>query len=252
MHNKLKSFAAKISNLTDRSKSEQIDLFAYFLVTEMGATEFMPADVAQCFDLMNMPTHTNISSYLSKQANNKKSKKYIRKKTGYVLTKSAQESFDKAFEKPAVLHATDALYPREILEDTRKTLEFISEQARACYDYGLYDPCAVMLRKLIEVLIIEAFERYGIDDKIKDGHGNFLYLSELVDKLLEEKKWNIGRNAKQGFAHIKRAGDMSAHNRRYTAKKSDIDGIKGDIRVCIEELVDMIDYPAWNKELASK
>jgi hypothetical protein len=45
---------------------------------------------------------------------------------------------------------------------------------------------------------------------------------------------------------IKKIGDLSAHNRRYTAKKQDIEKIKDDIRIVIEELTHLIDYHSWN------
>ena len=133
------------------------------------------------------------------------------------------------------------------MKGTRGYIIEMGNQAISCFDVGLFDACAVMLRKLIETLIIETFERHNIDDKIKNKDGNFLYLSDLISLLLKESKWNIGRNAKEGFAQIKNNGDLSAHNRRYCAKKQDILEIKKPTRVCIEELVKIIDYDTWNK-----
>ena len=38
-------------------------------------------------------------------------------------------------------------------------------------------------------------------------------------------------------------GDLSAHNRRYFSKKPDVDKLKDDLRIVVEELIHIIDYP---------
>ena len=40
-------------------------------------------------------------------------------------------------------------------------------------------------------------------------------------------------------------GDLSAHNRRYIARKIDLDKLKDDLRIVLEELIHIIDYPNW-------
>ena len=104
-----------------------------------------------------------------------------------------------------------------------------------------------MVRKLLEVLIIEAFEKYNISDKIKiqNSSGNFYYLSELIEVFKSETTWNVGRNAKSSLLSLKKIGDLSAHNRRYIARKPDLDKLKDDLRIVFEELIHIIDYPNW-------
>ncbi|MDB4161865.1 hypothetical protein N9772_05830 [Bacteroidia bacterium] len=104
-----------------------------------------------------------------------------------------------------------------------------------------------MTRKLIEILIIECFERHKIDNLIKKTDGNFYYLSDLIAEFLKEPDWNIGRNAKRSLPKIKSLGDKSAHNRRYIARKNDLDNLKDDIRTVIEELIHLVDYENWKK-----
>ncbi|MDR0429971.1 MAG: hypothetical protein LBH58_05785, partial [Tannerellaceae bacterium] len=62
-------------------------------------------------------------------------------------------------------------------------------------------------------------------------------------KLLNEKAFSLSRNTKQGLPTIKKYGDLSAHNFRFNAKKPDIDGFKLDLRIVLEELIHLIDYP---------
>ena len=140
---------------------------------------------------------------------------------------------------------TSDLFNLDIVANTRGYIEKVANQACVCYDLKLYDACLVMIRKMLETLIIEAFERYTIADKIKGADGNFFYLSDLIPSLLNERSWNISRNASKSIPKIKALGDLSAHNRRFIAKKDDIDKIKDDLRSVIEELVHLVDYVNW-------
>jgi hypothetical protein len=65
--------------------------------------------------------------------------------------------------------------------------------------------------------------------------------------LTNETKWNLSRNTINGLPKLKKLGDASAHNRRFLAQKSDIDKLD-DLRMIIEEIIHLIDYPTWNNE----
>ncbi len=132
---------------------------------------------------------------------------------------------------------SDDFFPLEIVRDTRGYIERVAEQACGSYDQGWYDAAAVMARRLLETLIIETFEAHKIDNKIKNPDGTFYYLSGLISTLLNETSWNISRNARKALPQLKDLGDQSAHNRRYLARKNDLDNIKRELRVTIEELV---------------
>jgi hypothetical protein len=96
-----------------------------------------------------------------------------------------------------------------------------------------------MIRRLLETLIIECFENNGIGSRIKDADGNFYFLKELVSKLSSEDSWNpsLSRNTKAALPRLREVGNFSAHSRTFIARKSDIDNLKMDIRIAVEELV---------------
>jgi hypothetical protein len=121
---------------------------------------------------------------------------------------------------------------------TRGYIERVVNQVNGCYEKGWFDGCAVMMRRLIETLIIESFETYGISAKIKDPKtGEFLYLKDLIDRVVQEPSWNLGRGAKQSLSRLKNVGDQSAHSRRYNATREDIDKITNDFRIVCQELL---------------
>ena len=132
---------------------------------------------------------------------------------------------------------TQSILPISIVRDTRGYIEKVTHQVNGCYEKGWFDACAVMMRRLLETLIIEVFEHSKIDHKIKAPTGDFLQLSDLIDRTLAESAWNLSRNTKKALPRLKQVGDWSAHNRRYNAHRQDIDNVKGDLRVSVQELV---------------
>lgn len=139
------------------------------------------------------------------------------------------------------------LISQEIVQGTRGYLNRVLEQVNGCYSEGHYDACAVMLRRLIESLILECYEAYGIDSTIKDHRGEFLSLKEMIADFLSQDAWNIGRDTRrhlEKLPKIKGVGDLSAHNRRFNATRNDIDRIADSARVTIQELASI----AFEKE----
>lgn len=132
---------------------------------------------------------------------------------------------------------TDAFFPLEIVVGTRPYIEAVARQACGSFDLGWYDAAAVMGRRLLETLIIETFEAHKLDGKIKNHDGTFFYLNGLITALLNETTFNISRNVKRVLPKLKDLGDQSAHSRRYVAKKPDLEDVKRDLRITIQELV---------------
>lgn len=132
---------------------------------------------------------------------------------------------------------SEMVLPSALVRGTRGYIERIVQQINGCYEQGWYDGCAVMMRRLMETLIIEMFEHYKIADEIKNTHGDFLYLADLVGRTQSQTAWNLGRKTKQALPRLKDLGDQSAHSRRFVAHREDIDRLQGDFRVVVQELV---------------
>lgn len=145
-------------------------------------------------------------------------------------------------EPESVINSSPDLYPAELFKDTRTFLEKLSNQILSSYKAGIFDGCAVLSRKLVEILIIECFEKHGVESEIKGDNGNYLYLSDLISKFLTSSKWILSRNTKDALPKIKALGDQSAHNRRFLARKNDIDQMKNNLRIVLEELIEIVQY----------
>lgn len=124
-----------------------------------------------------------------------------------------------------------------MIHGTRGYLERVCFQVNGCYENGWFDACAVMMRRMLETLIIEAFEQNKLDARIKNSAGEFYFLRDLIDSCLNETSWNLSRNTKQALPKLKILGDQSAHSRRYNAHREDIDKITHDFRSACQELL---------------
>ncbi len=129
----------------------------------------------------------------------------------------------------------NGVFPLVTLNQTnRGYIVAIGRQINGSYAAGWYDACAVMMRRLLESTIIEAFEARKIDHKIKDGNGDFVQLTALIRAALIEKSWNLPRNVRSHIKTLRDLGHNSAHNRYYLAKKVYIDELKPVYRETVE------------------
>jgi hypothetical protein len=125
-----------------------------------------------------------------------------------------------------------------LVKDTRGYLVKVANQINGCYEQGWFDGCAVMMRGMVEMLIIECYEAEKITDQIKRPNtGEFYMLRDLISQIIAQPQFNIGRGAKQGLGRLKEIGDYSAHSRRYNAYREDIDKVAEDFRVACQELI---------------
>jgi hypothetical protein len=107
------------------------------------------------------------------------------------------------------------IFPLVKLNQTKRGyLVAVGRQMNGSYASGWYDSSAVMMRRLLESAIIEAFEARKIDAKIKNPQtGEFLQLTGLVAAALAESTWNLPWNVRKELKRLKDLGHRSAHNR---------------------------------------
>jgi len=160
-------------------------------------------------------------------------------KAALLLAQSIKKEMPSTYVPPSegAIPKSQMILPHALVKNTRGYIERVLFQINGAYENGWYDACAVMIRRFIETLIIELFECYRIDHKIKNTNGDFKYLADLISATLAEKSWNLGRNAKQALPKLKDIGDKSAHSRRYNAYREDIDKVITDLRTVAQELL---------------
>lgn len=143
--------------------------------------------------------------------------------------------------QPEMNHAEGYLL-EALWSNTRGYIESVCKQLNGCFKSAYYDAASVMLRRLLETLIIEAYEHLRRESEIKDngGAGNYYMLKDLVARangVSPHTGLNLCRDAKTALDDVKRRGDKSAHNRRYNAVKADLNQIRDGVRTAVQELI---------------
>jgi len=130
------------------------------------------------------------------------------------------------------------LFPLSVLtQANRGYLVTIGRQMNGCFTSGWYDGAAVMMRRLLEIALIEAFEAQGLSEKAKDKNGNYLHLTDLISVALGEKAWALSRNSRKSLPALRDIGHRSAHGRYFIARKEDLETLRSDFRVVLEEFL---------------
>jgi hypothetical protein len=124
-----------------------------------------------------------------------------------------------------------------LTRNTRTYISLIANQINGSYSKGWYDACAVMIRRLVETLLIETFEKHGAASEIRTPSGDYMFLRDLITATLNTAAWSPSRNLKSSLPKLKDVGDKSAHNRYFIAKRGDIQPLINDIRTVVQELL---------------
>lgn len=147
-------------------------------------------------------------------------------------------------QKPAV---EDTILELRDFASDRTYRRSLAEQVNLSRQFGILDGCAVLMRRLMEVLIIDAFEDGGRRDFIMSG-GEYLQLGALIGVLTNGQHFKLSRNAKRWAERCKEIGDNAAHSRTYLTKRLDIDEFSGNYRVLVAELVALRPNGAVNSD----
>lgn len=237
----LKQFCVKLKSLGLSNKETALAILWYH--DEKEPEVIMPA-ARLAKIIFEMGLGNPNSTRLRDQIHN--SKKVISSKGGFRLKEIARSEIRNILHpilgttKPAVDQELGYL-PRDVWKGTRRYIERVSEQLNGCFQLEFYDAASVLVRRLTETLIIEAFEHLGRESEIKGQDGNFLMLRDLVGKVTGTPGLPLGREAKAALKPIKELGDRAAHNRHYNAVKADLEKVQSGIRVCIDELIALAD-----------
>ena len=118
----------------------------------------------------------------------------------------------------------------------RNYLDRLITQINHSYAHNCYDACAVLMRRLFEVLLVLSYQNLGIDNEIKDSAGaGYIMLDGIVKNAKNNTTLKLSR-IKNEFDTFRMVGNFSAHNITFTAGKLDIDNIQLNYRVMLEEL----------------
>ena len=132
---------------------------------------------------------------------------------------------------------SDEMLPFDLYANTRQNIESIADQINKAFCCEIYDGCAVLMRRLIEMLIILSYKKNNLETEIRGNDGNYIKLSGIIEKAVANSTLDLTRNAKKYLDIFREKGNLSAHNPFHNSRKKDLELIQPKFRHLVEELL---------------
>ncbi|MDG2989424.1 hypothetical protein L3556_00535 [Candidatus Synechococcus calcipolaris G9] len=227
------------TNLLTQTEIDKVRLLAFYHHVHQEDFEFSVDLICGWFEDLGLhkPNKSRLKQNLSKSRCFVKGKEQESFRLHASELKSLKEEHSFISEKSEEIEATDTILPDSLYENTRGYIESLSKQINASYENNIFDGCAVLMRRLLEICLIHSYEHQGIDTEIRDSNGNYKMLSDIVSNAINNPKLSLSRNTKSCLENFRAIGNFSAHKIYYNARRSDIQKVILEYRAAIEELL---------------
>lgn len=233
----LDQFVKKVG-LLDKSEIDKVLYLAFFNKQIEQLEEFGLDHVLEWFSTLNLG-QPNTSRMRSRISESRDFVKGTKPKTYKLHAKSISRLLE---ELPLLTNTSEeivfspSILPESLFEETRGYIERLAKQINASYDHGLFDGCAVLMRRLLELSLIHAYENIGIKSQIVTATGDYVELKDMINNAQSNRTLSLSRGAKVCIDEFRRLGNFSAHKIMYNCRRDDIKNIALDYRATIEEL----------------
>ena len=119
----------------------------------------------------------------------------------------------------------------------RGYIELLAKQINRSYEENVFDGCAVLMRRLLEVMLILAYRKLSIESAIQEADGNYKMLEGIINDAKTNSTLKLSRNSKDMLEVFRKLGNFSAHKIEYTCHQQYIQPHIMDYRSIITELL---------------
>lgn len=235
---KLEQFSS-LASLPDKTELEKVEYLAFYFLENKEQAEFTVSDM--CTMLVSLgfakPNATRLKGKITKSSAFVKGANKDLYRLSVKRIASLRTEFPDLSESEEIL-SDDSLLPEILFKETkRQYLIKVAQQINSAYENNLFDACALMMRRLLEILIVHCFESEGIEDQIKDADGNYLNLKTLINKAKSRPEIKLSTDVKKDIDEFRELGNLSAHRVKYNCRRDDIRPLRLGYRAVIEELL---------------
>lgn len=152
-------------------------------------------------------------------------------------TKALETRFPHLSEKSQDVADAGSVLPEVDYQKTRGYVETLAKEINASYEHNLFDGCAVLMRRLLEVLLILSYRHLKIETLIQDASGNFQMLEGIINDAKTNSTLALSRNSKACLDTFRQLGNFSAHRIEYTCRREYIAPHLQEYRALFVELL---------------
>ena len=217
---------------------ERACLLAYFHLRTAKKDEFTAVEASQWLVDYGFatPNRTRLEQNLRASGNTVRGQR-----GGYRLNLAFVTTLDKAHpqlqEKSEEIMDHDTILVEVEYKVGRGYIESLAKQINRSYEENVFDGCAVLMRRLLEVMLILAYRKLGIESAIQEPDGSYKMLEGIINDAKTNSMLKLSRNSKEMLEVFRKLGNFSAHKIEYTCHRQYIQPHIMDYRVIITELL---------------
>ena len=226
----------KNTSLDEKAEVHKAKLLCFFAYKEKNQSLFQIGEIVEMF--VDAGYSKPNASRLKKNLINKKIFKEINKKLLFVTAamQELEDEYNDFWSNNEEIESNSDLLDEAKFCQKRGFLDKLVKQINKTYSDNCYDATAVLMRRIFEIMLILTYQKFQIDQEIMlpDGSG-YQMLSSIINNATNNTTIKLSRIKKE-YNKFQKTGNFSAHNIKYNAIKKNIDEIKKDFRVMLEEL----------------
>lgn len=160
---------------------------------------------------------------------------------GYKLSmdyvKAMEAKYPELNEKSQDVIDHGTILPEVEYKDAWGYIQALAKQINSSYEHNAFDGCAVLMRRLVEILLILCYRHMGTEDDIRDAAGNYQMLERIVTHAKGNRTLDLSRNGKESLDLFRELGNFSAHKIEYLCRREYIQPEIGKYRALFVELI---------------
>jgi hypothetical protein len=205
---------SKLDTLAELDKSCQL---AFFHLHKNSTEEFSASDCSNWLEGLGFakPNKTRLEQRLVASRDTVKGTRGSHFRLHHTYVKKLEALYPQLISKSQEVVDEGSVLLEVLYRNTRGYIESLAKQINASYEHNIYDGCAVLMRRLEEILLIHSYEKHGIAAAIKDGNGNYLLLEGIVKDAVVNTTLSLSRNSKVTVEDIRKLGNFCPQNYLY-------------------------------------
>lgn len=234
----LNQFCQK-ANVLQKRELEKVRLLAFFSQKTSAKKGFSIEDACGWFkDLsLPMPNRSRLRKRIQQSREFIKDDAFSSFRLHAVEFDALQAEYPRIHIQSEDVISDDTILPVSLYTNTRGFVESPAKQINASYEYNIFDGCAVLMRRLFEVLLILAYENLDIDSEIQDKDKNYFSFEKIIANAVSNRALKITKKSKFTLEKFRILGNFSAHKIYYNCRKSELERLIPDYRAAFEELL---------------